>query len=683
MDKLSSKIAGAEHLTEVIAFLQNADKFVRNGNVENALNEILKAREKNPTIMYTRAYEEYIRLILQRHKEQEEEGITTPESRKAIITDLLPTLEKILDIAIKEIKRSAASAYKEKMVISLQRKRDEELKKEELQRTELLQTKISAYLSRAKSYQTRNDFHSALNEIARAFMLNPTDDRIIQAEDQTRNQQDEFAEREQQKLLHQQHEDQQRRQHLFDEWNNQRFKQREVQTAKEEEEQKLARANKIREYLQEVRKHFSEGKIEVALSELAFVLVLDPFNEEVLGLNWQLREAQKKQHENTIAQKEKTLEEETLRKEAINKGIKKNLHRAEQYLAENRFSDALRIITQAYFIDPTNEEITDCENRIIAAEEEINHKIEEDRKRHEESLLRNQEAALHRITIAQQKREEQREKNEIESRLLREQEEILLYISKARGFYTHGRYEEALAQAALAFKIYPLNGEVIQLQEEILEAQKKFKAVRKGFPELIRREEQRTDDQTLELIRKHIEKAQRFRKEHLYQQSLDEIAQAYGHDPMNEELFTLEGEIQQEFLKYEEQIKIEQDLAEKNSAIKKSLATVRECLAKRSFSEALAWLDYTLSFDMYRPETLELKMEIERAMRQDEDRKANEDKELVIQFHLSRAMEFVSEQRYSEATLEVDLALRLNPNHPSALMIKSQIKGSQQEIGMA
>lgn len=681
MEQVSSKILGAEHLTEVISSLQNADRLVRQGSIELALKEIMKAREKNPTIMYARAYEEYIRSILLKQHERSEQGGLASEEQQNVINVFLPTLEKILDIAIKEVKRSAASAYKEKMVISLKKKRDDEIKKEEEIRVASLRQKITTYINRAKNYQSRNDFHSALNEIARAFMLNPTDERILTVEEEIRALQEEYKTREQAELDRQFNEDKTRREKLFDEWNTQRHKEREIKKKKEDEEIKLARGNKIREYLQGVRKFFAEGNLENAISELAFVLVLDPLSEEVLSLNIQLRDEQKRRHQATLEQKQRAREEDRIRREAIKKGIQKNLRRAEQYVEQKRFSDALRIITQAYFIDPTDNDIIECENRIIVAEEEHTRLQEVERKRHEDAQLRKQEAELHRIAIAQQKREQLREKNELEALRLREQEEILLHVSKARGFYAQSRFDEALAHIAQAFKLNPLNQEIVHLQEEIIETQKKQKlAKRENFDTLLSNEKEYISETFESQIAEFIEKAKVYRADHLYQQALDEIAQAYGIDPTNEVLFALEGEIQQEFLKYEEQQQLEHDQSEKANAIKKSLAMAREAMSKESYSEAMAWVDYAMSLDMYHPETMDVRTEIEKAMRYEEDRKANEDKELVIQFHLSRAMEFFAEQRISEATLEIDLALRLNSKHNDALQLKERVKNAYTEV---
>ncbi|MCK9408101.1 MAG: hypothetical protein M0R68_03105, partial [Bacteroidetes bacterium] len=148
MQNISQKIIGAEHLTEVIAYLKNADKYIRQGEINRALDEIMHAREKNPTIMYARAYEEYVRSVLLKQTDLSDNGVGTT-SKESIIEQLMPTLEKILDLAIKEVKRSAISAYKQKEVYALQKQQEQEQRTEEQLRSASLVKKIADYLKHA------------------------------------------------------------------------------------------------------------------------------------------------------------------------------------------------------------------------------------------------------------------------------------------------------------------------------------------------------------------------------------------------------------------------------------------------------------------------------------------------------------------------------------------------------
>ncbi len=378
MQNLSQKIIGAEHLTEVIAFLKNADKFIRQGDIQSALDEILRARERNPTIMYARAYEEYVRSVLMKQTDETDAG-----SKEMVIQQLMPTLEKILDLAIKEVKRSAVSAYKQKEVFALQRKQEEEQKFDEQMRIRGIAKRISDYLQRARTLQQQSDFHNALNEVARAFMLDPTDERIIQVEEEIKASQDAFNKQQESLNRVKQMEEGKRKEKLFLQWEEQRREQKLREEQQREEAHKQARMQKIREYLQIARGLFADGRIEETLSQLAFVMVLDPLNEEVLSLNWKIREAQAKKQEENIAQRKQQVEEEKKKAEIVRQTVKKNLEKAEEYLALNKFTEALRVITQAYFIDPTSEEVLACEKRIIAAEDEML-RVQEERRRLEE-----------------------------------------------------------------------------------------------------------------------------------------------------------------------------------------------------------------------------------------------------------------------------------------------------------
>lgn len=675
MHNISQKILGAEHLTEVIAFLKNADRFIRQGEIPSALEEILRAREKNPTIMYARAYEEYVRsVLLKQSEESADEG-----GRRAVIDQLMPTLERILDLAIKEVKRSAVTAYKQKEVFALQRRQEEDQRNEEHLRLRGITAKVSDYLHRARNREKVKDFHGALNEVARAFMLDPTDERIPQVEEAVKAAQERHGKEEESLNRVRQKEENFRRERLMEQWKKERILERERELRQRDEDHKQARAQKIREYLQTARALFADQRIEEAMSQLSFVMVLDPLNEEVLALNWKIREAQARKQEQSVEDRKRAAEEERRKAEAIKETVLKQLERAESLLLERRYPDALRVITQAYFIDPTSEAVLDCERRILAAEEADQRHSEEQRKQEDEERVRQQEAELHRLAIEQQKREQMRERIEMESRLVRDQEEILLFLSKARGYLSQSKFDEALTQVGLAFKINPFDDDITKLQKEILEAQRKAKLARKAPLLAVIEQAPQRDHAVAEAVAQHIEQAQSRRSRQEFREALDEIAQAYRHDPMNEELFALEGEIQQELLRYEEEQRRYKEAATKDQGIRKSLAMAREALSRDAFGQAMAWADYAMSFDMQRAETLQLRDDIERAQRRAEEQKANEDKELVIQFHLSKAMEFISEKRPFEAIFEVDLALRLNAHHKDALALRKRLSESSGE----
>lgn len=672
MQNLSQKIIGAEHLTEVIVFLKNADRFIRQGDINRALTEIVRAREINPTIMYARAYEEYVRSAIVKHDDASDAHDDPAISQKTIIDNLLPTLEKILDLALKEVKRSAFSAYKDKEMLALQQGREKQSQHEERLHAEGLEKKISDYLNRAKFFKSKGDFHFALNEISRAYLLNPTDERIKLIEEQVKASQEQNHDKDNEENTQQLSSELQQRERLLAELHDKR-----VDEKLKEEAYQQARSQKIKQYVHQVRSLFAENKIDDALSQLAFVSVLDPLNEDVLELNSKLRDAQTKMHEDSLAFKQQEDEAEQKKKEASQLIIQKNLEKAEELLLSERFSEALRLTTQAYFIDPANETTVGLEKRILEREEEFIQREEALRKQREEERRRKQEFDLHRLSIQQKKREQIRDRIESETKFLRNEEEVLLCLSRARGFLSISNFEEALAQIGKAFKINPFDEEIAKLQREIIDSEKRSKLSSRGGSKIISEDVKLSNETTVKIIQESIIKAQELRKSLQFQEALNVITEAYRHDPMNEILFGLEGEIQEEYLKYDEQQQAELLSSKNNQGIRKSLAMARESLSREAFGEAFAWVDYALSFDMKHMDTIRLRDEIEKAEVLFEKNREAKNKGDMIQKHLEVASQRIDEGRIIEAMLEVDIALRADPIHHGAIELRKRLEELQ------
>ena len=70
MAKASDTPRSAEQLKEVAIFLKQADKLVREGNYTTALEEIAKARGRDPRNLYALAYEERVRSLVATQKEK-------------------------------------------------------------------------------------------------------------------------------------------------------------------------------------------------------------------------------------------------------------------------------------------------------------------------------------------------------------------------------------------------------------------------------------------------------------------------------------------------------------------------------------------------------------------------------------------------------------------------------------
>lgn len=667
MNKTAHQTAGTDALTEVTSFLQNAALYIRQGNIMTALEEILHAREIHPSVMHLRAYEEYVRSILTKQRERVEAGLDASLALKQVTDEFLPVLDKIVTLALNEIKREATVAEKQQEIAALRQQKEAEMQREAELRAAAIAKKISLYLSRAQEFRRKNDFHNALNELARAFILDPTDNRIKQLEEEIKKLQEEKRLQEEREQDIRRHEEQQQRKRLFEEWQAQRQKEQIQQRKQEEEGYKKAREQKIHEYLQVAQTLFSMGKIKEALSQIAFVLVIDPLNEEALELNRQYRDAQissNKRDEKKLQRKEtEGKKEETLRNE-----IQMHLDAAKQFLKQKKYSDARNAAAQARIAAPDNDEIIVIEQAIAQAEEE------ESRQR-EEEIRQAREAELHRLAIEQKQREEQQEKAEREQKKKKQEEELSLNLSKARGYLSQNKFEDAIRHLNAAFRSNPFDQEIMNLQREILEAQKKQMQSKRvtGSPVSQSTVGQTEDAQAI--MEKVVTVVEQYRHQHRYKEALDALAQAYKQNPLNNTLPVLEREIQKEYAEFEEHERRTGEIREREVRIKKSLANARESLSRESYGEAMAWIEQALSVDKHHVETLHLKAKIEQLQRSVNEQKARKEKEQVVLTHLNRAKDLNDEKRTAEALFEVELALWLQPDHPEALKLRSQLKG--------
>jgi hypothetical protein len=669
MNQTAQQIAGTDALTEVTSFLKNAARYIHQGNITRALEEILHAREIHPSVMHLRAYEEYVRSMLTKQRERVEAGFDATLALKQVTDEFLPVLDKIVALALNEIRREAAAAEKQKEIAALQQQKETEAQREAELRAAAIAKKISVYLSRAREFREKNDFHNALNELARAFILDPTDHRIKQAEEEIKRQQEERRVQEEREHYTRRHEERQQRRRLFEEWQAQRQKEQVHQRKQEEEGYKKARERKIHEYLQVAQTLFSLGKIKEALSQIAFVLVIDPLNEAALELNKQYRNVQispKKREEKSPQQKKAEVNNE----ETVHQEVQIHLDAAKQLLKEKRYSDARKAIAQARVAAPDKVEITIVEQAIAQAEES------ESRQR-EEEMKQAREAELHRLAIEQQQREIQLAKTELDLKKMKQEEDLTLNLSKARGYLSQYKFEEALRYLNAAFRSNPFDQEVMNLQREIIETQKKsmqnLRVAGRTEPQSTKGE----GENVQEVMGKVFATVEQYRQQHRYKDALDTIAQAYKRNPLNNTLPVLEREIQQEYVEYEERERRAAEIRERELHIKKSLANARESASRESYGEAMAWIEQALSVDKDHAETMHLKTEIERLQRSVNEQKVLKEKEQVVQTHLNRAKDLRDEKRTAEALFEVELALWLQPDHPEALKLRSQLKGEK------
>ncbi len=672
MAKVADTSRSAEHLKEVAIFLKLADKLVRGGDYKGALEEIAKARSRDPRNLYALAYEERVRSLVASQKEKKpEEGIIAPPIPQPIPA----ALEHISNLAIVEAQRSAAVAAKQEQEIELRRKEEEERRKNEELRRQAIESKIVAFLTRSKDYLEKGDFNRALDEIARAYLLDPANEKIHAAEDNIRRVQEETRMRDEQERIRKQQEEERKRQELLKAQVARLQQEKEEKRRKEEEARRLAQQQKIAQYLQRARNFFEEEQFDEALSELAFVVVIDPLNEEVLNLERQIRDAQDRQQAYQIEQLRKREEEQRKKREAIITAIQKHIENAERLAQQEKFSEALRVLTRAYVLDPVNEALHACEKRIQLAQEEALRIADEKRRAEEETVRRQQEEELRKLELAERERALLGETEETEAKRRADREKVLQYLTKARNYMTEGRYEDALGEIALAFIVNPFDEDVKRMEQEIISAQSRIKA--EAASEAIEIEAEPVD-QNAEKISVHLSDASKFASEHEYSKALDEVAKAFMLDPLNETIQKFEGQLQKEFHEYQEEQKKRQEEENRRNALITHLKRAKEYLSHEAFDEALAEVADGFAYGAENKELHALETQIREAYQKWQEKQSEEQRNTQIEEHVLKAREYLAKELFDEAINSITQARVLAPEKETIKSIEEEIEKAKQ-----
>ncbi len=677
MAKVSESLRSAEQLKEVAIFLKQADKLVREGDYTAALEEIAKARGRDPRNLYALAYEERVRSLLSTQKEKKQElGSGGIPSKPIEPQPMSATLEHISNLAIVEAQRSAAVAAKQEQDVALRKKEEDDRRKNEELRHQAIDTKIGAFLERSKDYLAKGDFNRALDEVARAYLLDPANDKIHAAEDFIRKSQEETRLRVDQERIQKQQEENQKRQELLKAQVLRMQQEKEEKRRKEEEARNQAQQQKISQYLSRAQEFFNSGRLDEALSELAFVVVVDPLNEEVLSLERKIREAQEQEQAEQLEQYHRREEEQRKKREAIIAAIQKHIENAERLASQQKWTEALRVITRAYVLDPVNDALQACEKRIQTAQEEALGIAEEQRRLSEEAVRRQQEEELRRLEQAERERAILGESAETEAKRRADKEKVFLYLTKARGYMSDGRYEDALGEVALAFIVNPFDEDVKRMEQEIITSQNKKKAQATAAAE----EDAASipKDETGEQISKYLTEASQYASEHEYSKALDEVAKAFLLDPLSEAVQKFEFQLQKEFHDYQEEQRKKQEEETRQSAINKHKTRAKEFLEREAFSEALTEVIDGYSYNPDDAGLKALEQEIQDTHQLWQERQAEEEKNTKIEDFILKAKEYLNKELFEDALKIITEAIVLDPERETLKAIEKEIEKAQQ-----
>ncbi len=613
---------------DVAVFLRNADRLVKEDQYLQALEVIGKARALDPKNPYAIAYEERVKFLMQSRSDVAHNGpAASPKSQS-------PNQEEIRRAAIEE--------------------------------------KVRALTASAKRFTVQGVARRAVDDLSRALLLAPSNrDLALMKEELEASVEQERVGREEQRKRQ---EDERRVKR--EEQKRQKFGQ--LQIEREERERRelaareQARLGKIQEYLERSRLLLAEDRCESALREIGFVLVLESSHPEALSLRATILERIEEHRREEEERQRQRDEAEQQKKRALEAAVQKFTATAWEQASQGLFSEALRVITRAYVLDPGNEENAQCERQIIAMQEE-SLILEEARRRaaEEEERCREEEEAGRREED-EHARMATREKQAVEEHHRALQEQLSGHLLAARQQLHEGRFDEALTEIALAFLVDPFDPRVAGLEQEVLavpeEEQRASSLAQEGSPT-----EDQSPNAVAQVIAEYVSEAERFRLMAEFDLAFESLAKAFILDPLNEDIQRCESAI-------DEDRKARQTGTPNRDArgaaeaplpvlSRSHYETARSHLASGEFEDALAAVAMGLTIDDQNADLLRLEQEIWMAQSAAERRtrsteaveREREENFRLVQIHILAAEEFQKQNEFEKALDEIAKAYVIDP----------------------
>ena len=618
-----------------MVILKQADKLVKEGKYEAALQLIVKAREQDPRNFYAVAYEERVRnLLKEAEKTRQAEEVQAPP----------PSTEPTGGTPEDETATRAAA----------------------------LRDRIETILNRARELHRSREYDRALAELSRAQLLDPGREDITAYR---KDLEEEYA------AEAQQHVDEERKRQTEGEQKKielLRLEQSWITREEEEKRQQEAEARvaaqdaKVREYLKRASELLEAEKTEAALAELAFIMVIDPGNKEMDRLEKEIRKRQEAGRQALGEMLKRKEEEHRRRQAALEEAIEGHIVNAQAFAEREKFTEALREIARGYIIDPVNARLQACESAIIASQEESLVRTQAARRASDEARRKEEEERLAQLETQERERVRNLQRMEAEARQKANQEAIERHRKRARQCLERQQYEVALGEVALAFLIDPFHAGVKELEEEILLAQAEWiahEAAQQSHPE-------QPSGALADEVNGLIDAAVQLAESHEYARALDDIAKAFTLDPLNPDISEAEATIRHAYKVHTEEEHRRHEIAARQEAITALLDRVQQCVDRGALKEALTETDRGISAMGDDDVLLEMRSTIGTMLQEREEEEAARAVIASLEGFVHRARHYVSVGSLDFAREEVEKGLEVAPANTELQDLMDQIAAS-------
>jgi len=407
-------------------YLKQVDQLVKEGNYEDALDIIAQVRAANPKDFYALAYEERVLALLHNRKGKSNQEVQRDSPNEDDLSVEIPSQEMLQSSALRD--------------------------------------RLAAILVRARDRAGRCEFKQALDDLKRAEMIAPSHPEIDALRNEILETQTK-VEREREMKEEKEAELEQRNQRIAIQADLERIQRDDKEKhLREHAARKLAQQEKILQYVAQAKELFKLDRMDDAWRELVFVEVIDPDNTDATRLR---KNIEKRKQELQLEASRK--EEERKKQEQIRDTIRRHIEDANRLTAEREYDEALSIVTRAYLIDPSNEDLQRCEERILAMQDAALKQEADERRLVEEArktVLAEERRKQELERILQEKRAEEAIRKESERRA------ISLHLQAGRDHLKGRRFDEALEEIAKAFILDPFDEEIKKLEGDVLNTQR-------------------------------------------------------------------------------------------------------------------------------------------------------------------------------------------------------------------
>jgi len=654
------QVRKAEQLRQVAPALKEADRLVKESQFAAALDEIRKARLIDPKNLYALAYEDRVRAV-------------QSQSDKGQLQQISPILEHVLNLALVEAERTAGVSAKQEEQLEARKQEEIERQRAEEVRRAAIEEKIAALITRAEDYCKNKDFHRALDEVARAYILDPSNQKITAFEEKIRLAQEEELLGQEALQIQREKDREVRKRELIQERIDQLKRDREEKQRKEHEARQEAQQAKIQQYLSRSRELMEKGELDAALSELVFAIVIAPLDEEILSLERQIKERQEKAELAKMDEYKKRQEERQQKLKELETSLQKQIVVADDLAKNNRFAEALRVVTRAMALDPMNTSLQECEQRITAMRDNADRLAEEERQKQEAAMQKIQEEELKRLEESEQKKALLSEKQELESAETRKKQQIAGHLERSRKSLDAQQFDDALAEVALAFIVDPFDDNVRVLEQEIRDRQDQQRALADEKTEAGESTQDAPKANVEETIAIHLLEAERLRALKEFTQALDEIARAFFLDPLNENVRQFEVELRREF----EEHRLEQEAQRR---VGEQISLAKDLMGRGLYEEALAEVQKAFAVGRLQEELTALQEEIIAAQKRFLEQQSEEKKKAQLAEHTDRAKNFLSKRDADHARQEIDAGLLIESENAVLAALKEEVSELEEAL---